>query len=143
MAKIALIGDNSIEFARNDIIGLCGMTDLGKVELALYDTDEPRLHHVAELASLIARQCHSAAVVTAGRDQAEVLDGADYVITELEVGGIEATRADFSVAARYGVRQTDGDTIGIGGIFRGLRTIPVSLNIARDMAARCPHAYLL
>jgi alpha-galactosidase len=60
-----------------------------------------------------------------------------------QVGGYAATRADFDIPARYGVRQTIGDTLGIGGIFRGLRTIPVVLELARDMLEVCPDAYLL
>src|SRR5204863_41809 len=62
---------------------------------------------------------------------------------EVQVGGYAATRADFDIPARYGVRQTIGDTLGIGGIFRGLRTIPVTVALARDMAEVCPDAYLL
>jgi alpha-galactosidase len=65
------------------------------------------------------------------------------VINEVQVGGYAATRADFDIPARYGVRQTIGDTLGIGGIFRGLRTIPVTVALARDMAEVCPDAYLL
>jgi len=65
------------------------------------------------------------------------------VINEVQVGGYAATRADFDIPARYGVRQTIGDTLGIGGIFRGLRTIPAVLALARDMDEVCPDAYLL
>src|SRR5205807_6335086 len=80
---------------------------------------------------------------TATLDQREALAGARYVINEVQVGGYAATRADFDIPARYGVRQTIGDTLGIGGIFRGLRTIPVVLALARDMHEVCPDAYLL
>ena len=65
------------------------------------------------------------------------------MINEVQVGGYAATRADFDIPARYGVRQTIGDTLGIGGIFRGLRTIPVVVDLARDMLEECPDAYLL
>jgi alpha-galactosidase len=81
--------------------------------------------------------------VTATLDRREALAGARYVINEVQVGGYAATRADFDIPARYGVRQTIGDTLGIGGIFRGLRTIPVTVALARDMAEVCPDAYLL
>src|SRR5262249_36343512 len=72
-----------------------------------------------------------------------VLDGARYVINEIQVGGYDATRLDFDIPARYGVRQTIADTLGIGGIFRGLRTIPVVTGLAEDMHPLCPHAHLL
>jgi alpha-galactosidase len=81
--------------------------------------------------------------VTASAERGPVLDGAEYVINEVQVGGYRATRADFDIPARYGVRQTIGDTLGIGGIFRGLRTIPVVTALARDMLRYCPDAYLL
>jgi alpha-galactosidase len=81
--------------------------------------------------------------VTASLDRRAALDGARYVINEVQVGGYDATRADFDIPARYGVRQTIGDTLGIGGIFRGLRTIPVTTALARDMHEVCPDAYLL
>src|SRR5262249_16066406 len=72
-----------------------------------------------------------------------VLDGARYAINEIQVGGYDATRLDFDIPARYGVRQTIADTLGIGGIFRGLRTIPVVTGLAEDMHRLCPGAYLL
>ena len=81
--------------------------------------------------------------MSATRDRREALAGARYVINEVQVGGYDATRADFDIPARYGVRQTIGDTLGIGGIFRGLRTIPVTTALARDMQDVCPDAYLL
>ena len=81
--------------------------------------------------------------MTATRDRRAALAGARYVINEVQVGGYDATRADFDIPARYGVRQTIGDTLGIGGIFRGLRTIPVVVALARDMHEVCPDAYLL
>ena len=91
----------------------------------------------------IAAQNGCGAEVTATADRRAALAEADYVINEVQVGGYAATRADFDIPARYGVRQTIGDTLGIGGIFRGLRTIPVTVALARDMAEVCPDAYLL
>src|ERR1700727_3846510 len=85
----------------------------------------------------------AAATVTATQDRRAALAGADYVINEVQVGGYQAPRADFDIPARYGVRQTIGDTLGIGGIFRGLRTIPVVVELARDMGEICPDAILL
>ncbi len=82
--------------------------------------------------------------IEATADRRAALDGADYVITCFQVGGLHpATTVDFAVPTRYGVRQTIADTLGIGGIMRGLRTIPVLLDICRDMEELCPDALLL
>ena len=81
--------------------------------------------------------------MVATTDRRRALDGADYVINVIQVGMHEATVRDFEIPARYGLNQTIGDTIGIGGIFRGLRTFPVLAGIARDMAEVCPDAWLL
>jgi alpha-galactosidase len=142
--KVAFIGAGSVEFTRNVVTDLCGYPELaGRLELALHDISPDRLAHADALARAIVAESGAGARVTATADRAAVLDGADYVINEVQAGGYAATRADFDIPARYGVRQTIGDTIGIGGIFRGLRTIPVVLDIARDMRARCPGGTLL
>lgn len=143
MTRVAFVGANSIEFARVDVADLCRMPELERLELTLHDPDAGRLAHVVALARLIARQAGTGATVRGVADLGEALDGADYVLSELEVGGYEATRLDFEIPARYGLRQSVADTIGIGGIFRGLRTIPVAVGISREMSARCPDAHLL
>lgn len=144
MIKIAFIGAGSIEFTRSIITDLCGYPELaGSLHLALYDIDQGRLRFAEALASKITEQAGSGAVITASTDRREALDGARYVINEIQVGGYAATRADFDIPARYGVRQTIGDTLGIGGIFRGLRTIPVVVSIAREMREVCADAFLL
>src|SRR5207249_9678022 len=76
-------------------------------------------------------------------DRTTAFDGADYLINEIQVGGYEATVRDFEIPKRYGLRQTLADTIGIGGIMRGLRTIPVMIEMANEMAERSPDALLL
>jgi alpha-galactosidase len=145
VTKVVFIGAGSIEFTRNVITDLCGYPELRgrRLRLALHDIDPGRLAHAEALARLIVTQSGADATVTSSPDRAPALDGADYVINEVQVGGYAATRADFDIPARYGVRQTIGDTLGIGGIFRGLRTIPVIVALASDMTARCPDAYLL
>jgi alpha-galactosidase len=144
MIKIAFMGAGSIEFTRSIVTDLCGYPELaGSLHLALYDIDPERLHFAEALASKISGQARSGALVTASTDRREALEGARYVINDIQVGGYAATRADFDIPARYGVRQTIGDTLGIGGIFRGLRTIPVVVGMARDMLDVCPDAYLL
>jgi alpha-galactosidase len=141
---VAFVGAGSVEFTRNVVTDLCGYPELaGQLRLSLHDISEERLEHARALASRISEQSGAGAVVTATASRAEALDGADYVINEVQAGGYTATRRDFDIPAGYGVRQTIGDTIGIGGIFRGLRTIPVVLGIAEDMLRVCPDACLL
>jgi alpha-galactosidase len=144
VTKVAFIGAGSVEFTRSVVTDLCGYPELsGQLELSLHDISTSRLEHAEALARAIVAQTAAAAVVTASAGRAEALDGADYVINEVQAGGYAATRLDFDIPASYGVRQTIGDTLGIGGIFRGLRTIPVVVGIAADMLRRCPDAYLL
>jgi alpha-galactosidase len=142
--RVTFIGAGSVEFTRNVATDLCSYPEFrGNLHLALHDIDPGRLAHAEQLASRISAQTGAEAVVTASTDRREALAGAHYVINEVQVGGYRATRHDFEIPARYGVRQTIGDTLGIGGIFRGLRTIPVAVGIAADMLAQCPGAYLL
>ncbi|HEV2372261.1 MAG TPA: alpha-galactosidase [Streptosporangiaceae bacterium] len=144
MTKVAFIGAGSVEFTRNVATDLCSYPELaGQLHLALHDVSAERLAYAKALVSRIVAQTGSGATVTASAGRREALRDAAYVINEIQVGGYDATRLDFDIPARYGVRQTIGDTIGIGGIFRGLRTIPVVTQIARDMVDVCPDAYLL
>src|SRR5579863_2446101 len=144
VVKVAFIGAGSVEFTRNVVTDLCGYPELaGGLDLALHDVSAERLAHARTLAERIVAQSGARATVTASADRHAVLAGAGYVINEIQVGGYDATRLDFDIPARYGVRQTIADTLGIGGIFRGLRTIPVVTAIGRDMAELCPDAYLL
>jgi len=142
--KVTFVGAGSIEFTRNVVTDLCSYPEFrGELHLSLYDISAERLAHAERLAARISAQSGAQATVTASLDRRAALDGARYVINEVQVGGYDATRADFDIPARYGVRQTIGDTLGIGGIFRGLRTIPVTTALAADMYEVCPDAYLL
>ncbi len=142
--KIAFIGAGSIEFTRNVVTDLVGFGELdGRLHLSLHDISPERLDFATRLVHKIAAQTGAQLLITASGDRAEAIKGAQYVINEVQVGGYESTKFDFDIPARYGVRQTIGDTIGIGGIFRGLRTIPVAVALARDMLRHCPDAYLL
>jgi alpha-galactosidase len=144
MPKVAFIGAGSVEFTRNVVTDLCSYPELhGTFELALHDIDAERLGHAETMARRIVAQTDAAATVTAHLDRVAAIEGADYVVNEIQVGGYPATRTDFDIPAGYGVRQTIADTLGIGGIFRGLRTIPVLIGIGDDMAKVCPDAYLL
>ena len=143
--KVAFIGAGSIEFTRNVVTDLCSYPEFAGtgLELALHDISPERLEFAEALTRRIAAQTGARVTVTASAQRGPALDGAGYVINEVQVGGYAATRIDFEIPARYGVRQTIGDTLGIGGIFRGLRTIPVVTALAEDMLRYCPSAYLL
>jgi alpha-galactosidase len=144
MIKVAFVGAGSIEFTRSVVADLCSFSDLeGELEFALHDIDDERLRFAENLADNLIRASGANAKVSAHLDRVAALDGASYVINEIQVGGYGATLIDFEIPAGYGVRQTIGDTLGIGGIFRGLRTIPVVVELAQDMLSHCPEAYLL
>jgi alpha-galactosidase len=144
MPKVSIIGAGSVEFTRNVVTDLCSFPELhGRLELSLHDVDPDRLRYAESLVRRIDEQSGSGATVGADLDRAAAVEGSDYVLNEIQVGGYAATRTDFDIPARYGVRQTISDTIGIGGIFRGLRTIPVLMEIGEDLARVAPDAYLL
>jgi alpha-galactosidase len=145
MTRIAFIGAGSVVFTKDLIADLLGFGDLDDLQLALHDIDGERLDTAEAIAHRIADQLQARGRVriSAHPGRREALAGADFVINMIQVGGIEATRRDFAIPAAYGLRQTIGDTLGIGGIFRALRTFPVLRDIARDMAALCPGAQLL
>ena len=144
MVKVAFIGAGSVEFTRNVVTDLCSFGELhGNLELSLHDIDAERLGYADALAKRISVQTGAGAKITSSIDRLTAVEGADYVVNEIQVGGYRATRTDFDIPARYGVRQTIADTIGIGGIFRGLRTIPVLTQIGEDLAKVAPDAYLL
>jgi alpha-galactosidase len=142
--RIVVIGAGSVEFTRNIVADLCSYDELrGDLTLALHDIDQERLSYAARATESIVRRTGSGHRVEARLDRRAALEGADHVINEIQVGGYRATLTDFEVPKKYGLRQTIADTIGIGGIFRGLRTIPVMLGIGNDMAELCPDALLL
>jgi alpha-galactosidase len=144
VTRIAFIGAGSIEFTRNVVTDLCGHPDLGPdLHFALHDISPDRLAFAEALTRKIVAQTGATAEVSASAERGPALAGASYVINEVQVGGYSSTLADFEIPARFGVRQTIGDTLGIGGIFRGLRTIPVVTALAQDMLRYCPQAYLL
>jgi alpha-galactosidase len=144
MSRLAVIGAGSVEFTRNIIADLCSYRELhGSLTVALHDIDDDRLEYSARAARSIVERTGAAYAVEAHADRRSSLDGASYVINEIQVGGYEATLRDFEIPKKYGLRQTIGDTIGIGGIFRGLRTIPVMVGIGNDLNEVAPDALLL
>jgi alpha-galactosidase len=145
VAKVAFVGAGSTVFTRNLVGDLLRLPELADdTTIALMDIDADRLR-ASELVARRLVEAHAAgASVEATLDRRAALDGADYVVTSFQVGGYRpATVVDFEVPKRFGLRQTIADTVGIGGIMRGLRTIPVLLDVCRDMEERCPDALLL
>ena len=143
MTKITLIGAGSVEFTRVLLADLIGFPELGEATIALHDIDPERLETATRIAADFTRTTGAGLRFESFLERRPALEGADFVINEIQVGGLQATLKDFEIPARYGLRQTIGDTLGVGGIFRALRTIPVMLAIANDIAEVCPDAYLL
>jgi alpha-galactosidase len=145
MPKVAFVGAGSTVFTRNLVSDLVGTPELADTTtIALMDIDEERLRTSELVTERLVAARGAGARVEATLDRAAALDGADYVVTSFQVGGYRpATVVDFEVPKRFGLRQTIADTIGVGGIMRGLRTIPVLLDVCRDMEERCPDALLL
>jgi alpha-galactosidase len=139
--KVTFVGAGSTVFARNLIGDILSFPELADgLTIALMDIDEERLR----VTERVATSLKGSVRVETTLDRREALDGADYVFTLMQVGGYRpATVTDFEVPKRFGARQTIGDTLGIGGIMRGLRTIPVLVDICRDMEELCPQGVLL
>jgi alpha-galactosidase len=145
MAKIAFLGAGSTVFAKN-VLGDCLLTPaLRDSECALFDVDAARLNDSQRMLETINKTVNGGrARVTAYADRQAALAGAGFVVNAVQVGGYRpGTVLDFEVPKKYGLRQTIGDTLGIGGIFRALRTLPVLFDFARDIEELCPDAWFL
>lgn len=145
MDKITFLGAGSSVFAKN-VLGDCITTDaMREFEYALYDIDPKRLEESYMMLSNINRNSNGGkGKIVKYSDRLEALRGAKYVINAIQVGGYEpCTVIDFEIPKKYGLRQTIGDTHGIGGMFRALRTIPVMLDFAKDMEKVCPNALFI
>ncbi|OMF67065.1 alpha-glucosidase/alpha-galactosidase [Paenibacillus glucanolyticus] len=144
MSKITFIGAGSTVFAKN-VLGDCMQTPaLQGFELALFDIDPVRLKDSENMLNNIKKTSGSTCVVKSYSDRKEALRGAKYVVNAIQVGGYDpCTITDFEIPKKYGLRQTIADTVGIGGIFRNLRTIPVMLDFAADIREVCPDALFL
>lgn len=143
MPKVAIIGAGSVVFAQRLTTDILSWPELQDSTIALMDVNPDRLELIGALANRLVRERRLAARIEATTDRRSALDGADYVIVTIQVGGVAAVRPDVEIPHRHGVDQAVGDTLGPGGIVRGLRTIPVVLDICRDMAELCPNALLI
>ncbi len=143
MPKIVLIGAGSVVFAKTLIADILSFPALQQGTLGLVDLNAERLELMAAYTRRLIEQQRLPATLEVTTERREVLPGADYVITVIQIGGSRAYELDMQIPRRYGVDQAVGDTIGPGGVFRGLRSIPVLLAICRDMEELCPQAWLL
>lgn len=132
--RVAFVGAGSVVFTRQLLHDLLREPELSEIQISLHDVHAERLATARAVAEHVAQRTGAHPTVTASLDRREALDGADFVVNMVAVGGHAATTADFEVPARFGLRQTIGDTLGVGGIFRALRTFPVLSGIAEDLA---------
>lgn len=144
MPKITFIGAGSTVFAKNLLGDILSFPELAHSDIALFDIDSERLKTSEIVANRVAQAVHAQPTISATTDRRQALDGADYAICMIQVAGYKpGTVIDFEIPKKYGLRQTIADTLGIGGIMRGLRTIPVLLDMCRDMEALCPDVTFL
>ena len=144
MARIVFIGAGSTVFARNLMGDILSFPELSSSTIVLHDINEERLRTSEIVGHKIVETLGVSATIEATTDRRAALAGANYVITMFQVGGYKpSTVIDFEIPKKFGLEQTIADTLGVGGIMRGLRTIPVMLDICRDMEELCPDALLL
>lgn len=144
MPKISMIGAGSVVFARRLMTDILSWPELQESEISLMDIDEERLELISALVGKIVAERRLGARVVATTDRRRALEGSDYVIATISVGwAYEPDRPEWAIPLAYGVNQSVADTIGVGGVFRFLRTAPTMLDICRDVEQLCPQALLL
>ena len=137
--KITFIGAGSTVFAKNLIGDILSFPELADSKICLYDIDENRLKTSEVVARHIAHTLGAPTIIEVTTDRSRALEGASYAINMIQVGGYRpCTVTDFDIPKRYGLRQTIADTLGIGGIMRAVRTIPVLIDMCQDMERLCP-----
>ncbi|KAA0965567.1 alpha-glucosidase/alpha-galactosidase [Sporosarcina sp. ANT_H38] len=144
MSKLTFLGAGSSIFAKN-VLGDCMRVEaLQDFEFALFDIDHERLKDSEQMLNNIKKNLGSTVNIVTYTNRKDALRDTKYVINAIQVGGYEpSTVIDFEIPKKYGLRQTIADTVGIGGIFRSLRTIPVMMDFAKDMEEVCPDAWFL
>ena len=144
MTKLTIIGAGSAVFTKNIFTDLMFIGEFKKMDIALVDIDEKRLKISHELLDVIAKKFNASPNIKSYTDRREALVGSDFIQSTIQVGGYKpSTVIDFDIPKQFGLRQTIADTLGIGGIMRGLRTIPVLLDIGKDIMDLCPNALWL
>jgi alpha-galactosidase len=143
MTKIAMIGAGSVVFVKKLLADMLAKSELRDATIALHDINAERLETAGMMARWTAAQFKANPKIEEHLDRRAAIAGADFVINTVMIGGVDGMRTDFELPASFGLKQTVADTVGIGGIMRGLRTIPFVLEICREMAELAPDAYLL
>ncbi len=139
MIKLAFVGAGSTIFMKNIVGDMLHFDALRDARITLMDIDAERLAESALVVRRMIATMGAGATVETHTDQRRALEGADFVVTAFQIGGYDpCTITDFELPKRYGLRQTIADTLGIGGIMRGLRTVPHLWKVAEDMRAVCP-----
>jgi len=143
MPKITFIGAGSLVFTRNLTNDILLTPALSDSTIALMDVDAQRLEQSRQIVQSMIDRRGSKATVVATLDRKQAIEGSDYVITTFQQGGLDAYKLDIEIPQQYGVEQCVGDTLGPGGVFRALRTIPVLLDICSEIDQSAPDALLL
>ena len=144
MTKLTIIGAGSAVFTKNIFTDLMFIDDFKKMDIALVDIDEKRLKISHELLDVIAKKLDATPNIKSYTNRKEALVGSDFVQSTIQVGGYKpSTVIDFDIPNQFGLKQTIADTLGIGGIMRGLRTIPVLVDIGKDIMDLCPNSLWL
>ena len=143
--KISMIGAGSLAFSSNLISDILLFTDLPKLnlKLSLMDIDKEKLKIVSAFAEKISDDKNIPVAIETTTDLDKTLDGADYVIAMFQTGGMEARKLDMEIPKKYGVNQSIADTLGPGGVFKAIRTVPVLIDICSKMKRHCPDALLI
>lgn len=141
--RIAFVGAGSVVFTKNLLTDILSFPELANAEISLHDIDAERLETAGMMARWTSDRLGARASVEEHLDRRAAIEDADFVINMVQIGMHEATLADFEIPKKYGLKQTIADSMGVGGIFRGLRTIPFMLELADDMRELCPRALLL
>ncbi|MGQ9628707.1 MAG: alpha-glucosidase/alpha-galactosidase [bacterium] len=143
MIKVAMIGAGSVGFTRKLVMDILAVEELRDTVFSFTDIDRERLDMATNLCRHMIETNDLPARVESTTDRKRALDGANYVFSMVRVGGLEAFAKDIEIPLKYGVDQCVGDTIGPGGVFYALRTIPVMLDFARDIRSVCPDALFM
>ncbi|HEX2741381.1 MAG TPA: alpha-glucosidase/alpha-galactosidase [Rubrobacter sp.] len=141
--KIAFIGAGSVVFTKSLMTDTLSFPELHGSTIALHDIDQERLETAGMMARWTSEQLGAGAKVEEHLDRRAALEGADFVVNMVQIGMHQSTLINFEIPKKYGLKQTIADSMGIGGIFRGLRTIPFVLDLAGEMVELCPKALLL
>jgi alpha-galactosidase len=142
-ANITIVGGGSYHWAPRLLADFANTPSLADAHVVLHDLDEGRMRLMRDLGEAIAQRRGIAMDVVAEADRRRALEGADFVITAFSVGGFDSMQHDIEIPQRFGLRQPIGDSVGPGGILRALRSVPVLLDIARDVDAVAPNAWLV